>query len=84
MKLYQILPTGSIMTEIFPINGNSRITKRDKSLRGMATNFPIEVTQKLNLLIKTFISPNNKNHGFETTTVPVKWKDYLITVLYLS
>ena len=83
MKLNQLLPTGSILTEIFPVNGNSRITKRDKSLR-YNQKFPFEVKQKLNLLIKTFISPNNKNHGFETTTVPIKMKDYLITVLYLS
>ena len=42
MKLYQILPTGSILTEIFPVNENSRITKGDKSLRGMSTNFHLE------------------------------------------
>jgi len=41
MKLYQILPTGSILTEIFPVNGNSRIMKQDKSLRGMTTNFQL-------------------------------------------
>ena len=55
--------------------------------RGLFMTSPdhlVEVKQKLNLLIKTFISPNNKNHGFETTTVPIKMKDYLITVLYLS
>ena len=37
-SLYQILPTGSILTDIFAVNGNSRITKRDKSLRGITTN----------------------------------------------
>ena len=41
MKLYEILPTGSILMEIFPVNGNFRITKRDKSLRGMTTNFQL-------------------------------------------
>ena len=65
---YQILPTGSILTEVFPVNG------RQKS-QGYAHIFPFEVKRKLSLLIKTFISPNNKNHGFESTTVPIKWKD---------
>ena len=71
MKLYQILPTGSILTEIFP----------------RSWEFPYHearLKQKLNLLIKIFISPNYKNHGFETTTVPIKWEDYLTTVLYFS
>ena len=69
MKRYQILPTGSILTEVFPYH-----EARQKS-QGYDHKFPFEVKQELNLLIKTFISPNNKNHGFETTTVPIKWKD---------
>ena len=84
MKLNQILPTGSILTEIFPVNGEFPYHEARQKSQGYNHKYPIEVKQKLNLLIKTFISPNNKNHGFETTTVPIKMKDYFITVLYLS
>ena len=62
MKLYQILPTGSKYTKgdiphlwEFPYH-----EARQKS-QGYDHKFPIEVKQKLNLLIKIFISPNNKN-----------------------
>ena len=56
---YQILPGQSAHIKQSPINGNSHITKEDKSLGGLKTNFHFELKQKVHLSITTFTSLKN-------------------------